>query len=184
MKYNKKYNLESRLLKEWEAGNEWAQKGDQAAQDIAAKHGLTKQAGIGQSSADAVDSDGNEVEIKSTTSGTISVEITHSKHAELRKSIYVRAAEIEIEREQQGMPPGNEQGQAGWGAKGAAVRELVSDSQADAIVDAFFEANGGKIYGSDGEITRQDVQVASHKGGGYGGDKNRSAIVVNIRPQG
>ena len=74
MKYHNKYNLKGRLLKEWEAGNEWAQKGDQAAQDIAAKHGLTKKAGIGQSSADAVDADGNDVEIKSTTSGTMSVE--------------------------------------------------------------------------------------------------------------
>ena len=95
-----------------------------------------------------------------------------------------RAAEIEFEREEQGMPAGNQRGQAGWGVKGAAVRELVDDAKAESIVDEFFTANGGTIYGSDGEITRQDVQVASHKGGGYGGDKNRSAIVVNIKPKG
>lgn len=179
MKYQGKYTMRKQLLNEL-TGNDWAQHGDNTAQQVSDQQGLTKNAGIGQSTADAHDSDGNPVEIKSTLSGQISVEITHKKHPELRKQIYMRAAEIELEREQQGMPPGNQRGQAGWGAKGAAVRELVSDEQANKIVDEFFEANGGKIHDQDGVLTRADVQVASHKGGSYGGDKNRSAIVVNI----
>lgn len=165
MKYKGKYSLK-RQLNETFSGSKRAQYGDDVASQIASDRGYTKGANIGQSTPDLYDQEGNAVEAKGMKSGTMSIEISHSKYPELRASIGARAKEI-----------ADEQGHYGSAIE-KAVREKVSKSQAMEIAAAYFAENGGTIETSNGPITIDDVVVADSIGGSYGGDKNRSKITV------
>lgn len=165
MKYGGKYNLKKQLHESF-TGNVRNQHGDDVVTKIAAEKGYTKGAGIGQSTPDMYDKQGNPIEGKSMQSGTISIEIGAADYEDLRNSIANRAKEI-----------ADEQGHYGSAIE-RAVREMVSKGQAMEIARKYFEDNGGTIETSAGPVTINDVEVANSIGGSFGANKKRSKIIV------